>query len=235
MVLPALHLVAGSYARAARRVGRVGWYYGWTIVAVACLTAAAGYGTRTAYGVLLVPLADAFGWGRGLAAGALALNALVSALCSAPLGILLDRWGPRWVFGGLALVAGAGLALCAASGSTLAFYLAMGVLAGIGLAPLRPQTLGVIVANWFVGRRGLATGIVSAGIGLGVLALVPLTGWVLVQAGWQAAFLALGAVFIFGIAPLNALVQRHHPEDCGLVPLGARPGTSAPLAGPTTG
>jgi nitrate/nitrite transporter NarK len=76
--------------------------------------------------------------------------------------------------------------------------------------------MGVVVSNWFLTQRGLAMGIVSSGIGLGMLVLAPLTDWVLGSAACQPAFLALAALFLFGVAPLKLLAQRHRPEDCGL-------------------
>src|SRR3712207_1831437 len=93
--------------------GLSGWHYGWIVVAVAFLTSAATMGTRAAFGVLLVTLVDAFGWGRGLTAGAIGLNALCAMAVATPAGLLLDRWGPRWVYGAAAVAAGAGLVLTA--------------------------------------------------------------------------------------------------------------------------
>ncbi|HZU07585.1 MAG TPA: MFS transporter [Chloroflexota bacterium] len=202
--------------------GRGPWFYGWTVVAVAFLTVAVALGTRAAFGVLLVALVDAFGWGRGLTAGAIALNSLLWAASAAPLGALLDRWGPRRVFAGAAVLAGLGLVLAALAHEPWQLYLGMGVLAGIGFAPLQVNSQGVIIANWFVRRRGLAGGLVAAGVGVGTLVLAPFTQWVVGQAGWQAAFLMLAALLILGVAPLNAVLQRHRPEDCGLRPDGER-------------
>ncbi len=198
------------------------WYYGWTLVAVSFLTVGAALGTRAAFGVLLVPLADALGSGRALASGALALCALLSAVSSPPLGAALDRWGPQRVFAVAGLIAALGLALTALSQTPWEVYLGLGGLVGVGLTPLRPQSMGVVISQWFVKRRGLALASVSSGIGLGVLVLAPVTQAVLGQASWQAAFLMLAAVFALGVVPLNALLQRHRPEDCGLLPDGAQ-------------
>jgi sugar phosphate permease len=108
--------------------------------------------------------------------------------------------------------------------------LGVGVLMGVGYPLLRPQSMGVVVSTWFVTQRGLAMGFVSSGIGLGVLVLAPLTEWVLGHAGWEGAFLALGMVSLVGIAPLNLLLQRHRPEDCGLQPIERRAPGAAPAA-----
>jgi predicted MFS family arabinose efflux permease len=213
---------------------RTGWSYRWVVVTIAFLTVGVGLGTRAAFGVLLVPLSESLGWGRGLTAGAISLNALVSALCAMPLGAVLDRWGGRRAFACAAALSGLGLIIAASTREPWQLYLGVGMLMGVGYALLRPQSMGVVVSNWFVTQRGLAMGIVSSGIGLGVLVLAPLTEWVLGHAGWEGAFLALGMVFLLGIAPLNLLFQRHRPEDCGLQPLERRaPGARTRGPGPT--
>lgn len=189
------------------------WYYGWTVVAIAFLTLSAALGTRASFAVLLVPVADSFGWGRGVTAGALSLQALMRALCSVPVGAALDRWPSRWVFAGAAAIAGIGLALAALAREPWQLYLTFGLLAGVGLAAFQINSQAVVIANWFVSRRGLAIGIVTAGIGLGMLVLVPTTQMVVSLAGWRAAFLGLAAVFVLGIVPLNILAQRDRPAD----------------------
>lgn len=220
---------------------RKGPYYGWVVVAVAFLTTSAALGTHGSWGVLLLALVDAFGWGRGLTAGAISLHAVVWGLSATPWGALFDRYGPRPVFAAAAVLGGMGLALAAATREPWQLYLSVGLLAGAGLAPLRTNSQSVVIANWFRRRRGLAVGIVAAGNGLGVLVMAPFTQWLVSQAGWQAAFLALGGLFVLGVAPLNALLQRGRPEELGLLPDGARAldpaafvgGHPGPAAGPT--
>ncbi|HLI29227.1 MAG TPA: MFS transporter [Chloroflexota bacterium] len=194
-------LAAGSPSRQA-----------WLAVAVAGFTTTAALGTRGAFGVLLVPVAEAFGWPRGLVAGAIAVNALLWAASAAPWGVLLDRRGPRWAFGLAAALAAAGLLVAAHTTAPWELYLGMGVLVGIGLAPLQVNSQGVVVAHWFARRRGVALGIVAAGAGLGVLTFAPLTQAVLDAAGWRAAFGVLAAVFLVAVLPLNALAQRRAPS-----------------------
>jgi predicted MFS family arabinose efflux permease len=103
---------------------------------------------------------------------------------------------------------------------------------GVALTPFFVSSQGVVVANWFGGRRGLATGIMATGVGLGTLVLAPFTQWVVGAAGWAGAFAALAGLFLLVVAPLNALLQRRQPEDAGRVADGGRGGPPAP-AGPT--
>lgn len=196
------------------------WFYGWTIVAVGLLTIAMSQGTRGLFGVLLVGMEDDLQWGRTLLSGAIALNALVMAVVAIPLGIALDRYGPRWVFGGAALTLGVGMALVAFMDAPWQFYLALGVITAIGLAPLRVAGPGVVLAQWFVRRRGVSRGIMSTGIGLGLFCLAPLVQAVISTAGWRAACLLLAGICIAVLLPANVLFMRRRPQDYGLHPDG---------------
>ncbi len=90
---------------------RLPFFYGWVIVAVAFVTMAVGVNARTAFSLLLPPIIDEFGWGRGATAGAFSFGFLVTAVASPFLGRLMDRRGPRIVIEiGVGLVA-AGLIL----------------------------------------------------------------------------------------------------------------------------
>ena len=131
--------------------------FGWVVIAIAFVTTGVTLGTHAAFGVLLVALVDALGWGRGLVAGAISLTALLWAASSAPLGVLFDRWGAR-TFAAAAVLAAVGFVLAAAATEPWQLYLGMGVLGGIGMTPLRANSQSVIVTNWFVRRRGLAVG-----------------------------------------------------------------------------
>src|SRR5690242_5706739 len=157
-----------------RWIARWPWYSGWTIVAVSCVAVGIGMGARAVVGVVLAALFETFGWGRAATAGALSVSFVVSMLSMPGWGALLDRWGPRRVLAGAALVGSAGLAVAAASQELWHLYLGLGLLGGAGLAPFWATTFGVVISNWFVRRRGLAIGIVAAGSGLGILLLAPL-------------------------------------------------------------
>src|SRR3712207_4605633 len=88
-------------------------YYGWVVVGVALLSVAAGHGARAAFSVLLVALLDAFGWGRALTAAIISVNAIASAACAVPTGLLNDRLGAQRVTVGAAVLVGTGFALAA--------------------------------------------------------------------------------------------------------------------------
>src|SRR5262249_44465835 len=147
---------------------------GWSVVAIAFFGTALVLGARPALGVLLVPMGQVSDWGRGVPATAIGVNAVASALLVVPSGVLFDRWGPRVLFSVAAVVAGVGFALAALAREPWQLYLTLGLLTGAGFAVLRGQSQNVVVANWFVRRRGLAMGVVFSGMGVGTLVLAPL-------------------------------------------------------------
>ena len=103
-------------------------------------------------------------------------------------------------------------------------YLYLGLLAGIGLAAHDVGTLSTI-ARWFVRRRGLMSGIVKAGGGIGQ-ALVPIAAAALIAGpGWRIACLLFGlttTVVLVGAAQ----VLRRNPASIGLKPDGEAPDAS---------
>jgi len=94
------------------------------------------------------------------------------------------------------------------------------------------SNLGVL-ANWFNRRRGTATGIASAGIGVGTMLLVPAAEYITTVAGWRAAYIFLALVVALTVPAITFFFQRHRPEDMGLQPDGATasraPGSGRPV------
>src|SRR5262249_62252516 len=116
--------------------------------------------------------------------------------------------------------------------------LGMGVLGGIGFGPLTMTSHATFLSNWFVRRRGMAIGAAAAGVGIGILAVVPLTQRLIAAYGWRNAYFILAAVLALGVAPLSYFFQRRSPQEMGLQPdfgevSGGTGRHSAIVAGPT--
>ncbi len=134
---------------------------------------------------------------RDLAIGAAVLGNLsaiyfyVYASLQIPLGVMLDRIGPARLLAGGALVAAAGCALFALSGSVTSAY-AGRLLIGMGTASSWVGTLAVIAQN-FPRRRFavLAGGTQAFGMVGAIAGQVPLS--MIVEAhGWRAGMWSLG-------------------------------------------
>src|SRR5499427_745727 len=201
-------------------------FYGWIVVAVAFVTMGIGVNARTVFSLLFPPILDEFGWPRGLTAGAFSFGFLVSGILGPILGRLIDRRGPRAVrLLGVAMV-GAGLGLAPLVKAPWHLYLTLGVLVAGGTVCLGYTGHALFLPSWFVRRRGLAIGIAFSGAGVGSIVILPWMQRLIVGHGWRAACLAMAALVVIVLAPLNLLTRRR-PEDMGLLPDGDR----APEAG----
>ena len=110
-----------------------------------------------------------------------------------PLGILLDRYGPRRVEAGLLVICAAGCALFA-SGAAMPQLAAGRALIGLGVSACLMASFKAF-SQWFPAERqaSLNAAIMAAG-GLGALAASSPLGALLPLLGWRGIFLALAAV-----------------------------------------
>lgn len=211
--------------RLAAALGRRGVFYGWVVVLVCFLVLCVNFGVRLSFGVFFEALTRGgeFGWTRADTAGVFSLSVLVQAFTSGLVGWLLDRFGVRRVFAIGLTVLGIGLILTSRIQSLLQFYLAFGLVTGLGTAILGLTIHGTTVSRWFDrrGPRGLAIGIAYAGTGIGILALAPLIERVIAIAGWRPAYLLLAGLALLVALPLSLLLLRDTPQELGLRPLGA--------------
>jgi MFS transporter, OFA family, oxalate/formate antiporter len=200
-------------------------------------------GTVYAWSFFQKAIVAGFGWSNSATAWAFSAAICVLGISAAAGGIKLAAIGPRRLaVCGIALYAAghviAGAAL--ATENIMLFYAGYGLVGGIGLG-LGYVTPVATVARWFPDRKGLLTGLVVMGFGLGALlmskvitpllldAFMPAQGagdslaaayrvalpWVFAGAGVVLALLGVPA----------ALVLRNPPAGC------APPGVAAQASG----
>jgi MFS family permease len=211
-------------------------YYGWVILALACLATFLGSGVNNvSLSVVLRPLSEERGWPRSVPAGAVAAGTIVGGLLSPAAGRLADRITPRWllVSGGLALgAASLGLAGASEAWQFYVWYVPARVVAQtlLSVVPV------VLVASWFVRRRPRALGAVAMAAPLGSAVLAPVYQVVLDSHGWRAVFVLLGLLALVGVCPLVAVLVRARPGELGLrledQPNTRAEATAAPPAAP---
>ena len=162
--------------------------YPWVVIAVAFLTLGAAFGMRNAFAVFLVAVIEEFRWSRGLTSGVLMLGSVMWTLAAPIIGILLDRYGPRVVMAAGSTIMAIGFVVSGLADTVMEFYLGMGFLVGIGFAALPMTSQATFLANWFVRKRGMAMGLTASGIGVGILAVVPLAQYLIATFGWRHAY-----------------------------------------------
>jgi MFS family permease len=193
------------------------FFYGW-FVAIACFITLLICGTSYyCFGVFFKPLQDEFGWDRTLTSSANTIFLLVYAASSYIMGGLADRYGPRLVLPWGALLLGGGFALCSQIHNIWHLYLFL-ALAGLGQGTLWSPPLATL-QRWFIKRRGLMLGIVTSGVGVGMLIIIPILSQVISAYGWRLAFIFLGAGSFFFLI-LSSIVMVPSPERKGLQPYG---------------
>jgi len=190
-----------EHASAARR---------WVVVAASFAVMFGVWNTHAGFGVFLPVLAREFGWSRGAISVASSLNLLVGGATGIWAGAASDRYGPRIILGLGALLAGAAYFLASTVSALWHFYALLGLLTGVGLSPLYPVSTAT-VSRWFVRRRGLALGIVLAGLNLAYVTGGPLSAFLIGSFGWRTAYLLLGAL-VWAVAGPASLFMSHPPS-----------------------
>src|SRR5688500_11344033 len=188
--------------------GRHGIYYGWVIVAVMFVTLFVSLGFRFAFGVFYSAILDETGWLRAETAGIVSASMIVYAGTAALSGYLFDRLGARVVFPVGAFCMGAGLMLCSGAETLAGLTLAYGLLVGFSYAALGFIPHMAIVPRWFAGRRGFASAVSLAGVGVGSLAVAAVSAELILSLGWRAALWWFGVASMVLLSPVNVLFHR---------------------------
>jgi MFS family permease len=180
----------------------------WRVVAATFVTLGLSYGFWYAYSVFLVAFLKEFGWSRSLVAGAFSLLVVVHGVSGPILGWLVERFGPRAVIASGGAMLSASLLLGAHITAVWHLYLVIGVLAALGVSAAGWVPSVVLIRSWFPTRVGTALGFSSAGIGVGIFALVPCTQLLIESFGWRWAMRALALLVFVWIVPATLLLVR---------------------------
>lgn len=181
------------------------------LVAAAATLMAVSSGVWYSASVFFVALLQEFRADYAVTAGIFSLFTINYGLFGVLAGFLLDRLGPRrTILAGGVLLPLAHLASAAAT-SLWQLYLTHGLLTPLGLALAGYVPVSALILQRFQVQRGLALGTASAGVGVGILAVVPLAQFVIDQAGWRAAYCALAVLAAAVVLPVAALALRGGP------------------------
>ncbi|HTU61834.1 MAG TPA: MFS transporter, partial [Polyangiales bacterium] len=143
-------------------------------MAVVFLVLLVGAGLRGAPGVLLQPLERGFGWSRSQTSLAAAVGIFLYGLMGPFAAALMQSFGIRRV------VVAALLLMAVATGSSVfmtqhwQLVATWGVLSGIASGCVTVVLGATIVNRWFVTRRGLMMGLLTASTATGSLIFIPL-------------------------------------------------------------
>ncbi|KWZ34199.1 MFS transporter [Burkholderia anthina] len=204
------------------RPGASRLFYGWYVVAAAFTVTFVGFGSAYTFSAFVESLQRDFAASRGQISLVFSLAGFLYFGFGIVSGPLADRFGSRRLAVAGMLLTGAGLAAAGAAHTLLQVYVAYGLGVGFGVGCAYVPAVGA-VQRWFVRRRGFASGLAVAGIGVGTLVMPPLASALIAQVGWRGAYFTLAALVLVLGAGMSLLIEND-PRRRGLLPDGDAPG-----------
>jgi len=209
-------------AMAARKL-----YYGWTVAGATFLVMLATAGAMGAPGVILQPLEKEFGWSTEQISVALAVRLALYGLIAPFAAAFINRFGVRPVVVCAVTMIAAGIVASMAMTEVWELVALWGVIVGIGTGTVALVLGATIATRWFVHRRGLVIGMLTASNATGQLIFLPLIAKLTEFYGWRSALaFVVATLFLAGLVAL--LTLRDRPADVGLAPFGERAVQPAP-------
>ena len=209
--------------------GRV--HYAWIVATVSFTVILIGVGVRAAPSVLLVPLEHSFGWSADTISGAVSLNILLLGLTGPFAVATMQTFGLRRTMMAALLLLTAGAGGSALVRHSWQLYLTWGLLVGLGASATGFGIIAVIANRWFVARRGLVTGLLTASNASGQLVFLPALAALATNFGWVSVPIAV-SLLVAAMVPLVWLLLAESPGAIGIGPYGA---TEEPPIPPMSG
>ncbi len=200
---------------------------GWIAVAVTFATLMATAGFRSAPSVLIVPLEDAFGWSRSDISLAVAINVLLFGLVAPFAAALMEKFGIRKVVMSALTTVSIGAFLTIFIQAPWQLIATWGVIVGVGTGSMALVFAATVANRWFVEKRGIVTGLLTAATATGQLIFLPGLSHLALTYGWKSVSITVASCSL-AVVPFIYLFLREKPADLGLLPYGAPAGWQAP-------
>ena len=180
-------------------------YEGWRVAGASAAGVFVSFASLLVYtfGIFLKPWAEEFSWSRESISAAFGIAAMTVAVCSPPLGYLLDRVNPARVIVPCVCVFGLAFASLSLLTSSIWHLYAVFFVLGIVGNGTAQMAYSRAVSSWFDARRGTALAIVMAGGAVGAILLPPFAESLIARYGWRQACVILGGMVLL-IGPLAA-------------------------------
>lgn len=167
------------------------FYYGWVVVVACFFATGVVFGMTYSFGVFLDPLASTFHASTARTSLVFGVQLFVLYTAAAPMGSLVEWLGPRRGLVLAAALLGGGMVAGSQADSLLVLGLTYSIVTGVGMS------LAFVVGyatppQWFQRRRGMATALASAGLGVGMVVVSPTASLLVTRIGWRGAFPLLG-------------------------------------------
>lgn len=194
-------------------------HYSWIILTVTFIAIIVAGIIRSSSGIFIDPFEMEFGWDRPTISFAFAICLFLYGFSGPFMAAFVDVFGlKRMMLYSMALLA-VGLGLTFVMQSKWQLILIWDIMLGVG-SGLFLTVLSTQVANrWFVKRRGLAVGILTAATATGQLILLPVLAAFVDNYSWRSA---IALIFFLSIVMLVviAIFMKSWPEEIGMAPYG---------------
>src|SRR2546429_6909631 len=168
-------------------------HYAWIVAAVTFIALMGAAGFRATPSVLIVPLQNEFGWNRAIISVAVSINLILFGLTGPFAAALMDRFGLRIVTVGALITVSAGSLLTTVMNAPWQLYLLWGLVVGLGTGCMASVLAATVAGRWFVHRRGLVLGALTAAGATGQLIFLPGVRLLAPYHGWRWVATARGA------------------------------------------
>jgi predicted MFS family arabinose efflux permease len=192
----------------------------WIVAGITFATLFATAGFRSAPAVLILPLEEDFGWRRDVISLAIAINVLLYGFTAPFAAALMERFTVRKVVMAALFTVGTGALLTIWMSQSWHLMLLWGVVVGVGTGSMALVFAATIANRWFVKKRGLVVGILTAAAASGQLVFLPGLSKLAQDPGWRASSLVI-ALAAYLMVPLIYLFLKEDPQSTGNSPYGA--------------
>lgn len=183
----------------------------WTL----CVTVTVSYGVlQYAFPVMSSDIVHDTGWSRNSIMAAFSGGLLVAAAVGIPVGVLLDRHGPRWIMTSAAVLGVPSVVLIAWS-PVYGWFLGGWLLAGVAAAGLLYPPAFAAITRWSGDRRVPALTALTLVAGFASTIFAPVTAMLLDRFSWRGAFVALAVTLAVVTIPGHLWGLRGAWPDAG--------------------
>ena len=193
-------------------------HYRWIILGVTFVTLGLTSTIVHSFSIFFVALLKEFRWSRSITAGAFSLFLILYGIICPFAGSIVDRFGPRRVLVLGSLLWGTGLALCSLIHSWGQFYIFFGVIAAIGAGFTGWVPTATVIQNWFAEKRGLAIGVLSSGIGIGIFVWIPTIQYLINGIGWRMAYRVMAFFIPLVVITMTIIFLKKPPRRTSSTP-----------------
>ncbi|WP_354699445.1 L-lactate transporter [Paraconexibacter sp. AEG42_29] len=201
----------------------------WIVAAAGFVVLLASAAIRATFGILMDPLMDEFGWNHTAISTAASVNLVVFGLSAPFAASFAERFGLTRVVTIALILIGVSAALITQVNQLWQLYLVWGLIAGAATGAVAPVLAAMISGRWFVEKRGLVLGGLTAANSTGQLIFLPLMA-ALIDDGWRWTMVVVGGAAVVALV-LAVLFMRDGPAE-GEAPYGGTPELAAAIDAP---